>query len=326
VGESLQTQFKPARIKPEKRWEPEKMESSENTSQIFEEYRALLFAIAYRMLSSATDAEDMVQEAFVRWLQADEKTVQSPRAYLSTIITNLCLDQLRSAKTQREVYVGPWLPEPIFTDQRLEPTATAELAESLSFAFLTMLESLNPLERAIFVLREAFDYDYDEIGPIVGKSSANCRQVLHRAHQHLGQQRPRFNTTREQQERITSQFIRASTEGDIPGLLSLLTDDIVFTPDGGGKVRAGLKPLYGPDKVSRGLLGFLTKQPWNWQTIQVRLLEVNGQLALVLIDQDRVVCVTVYDIVDTKISRIYCILNPDKLQKLTSALKAEENG
>src|SRR5216684_2420489 len=161
------------------------VKNPENTTQIFNQYRALLFSIAYRMLGSATDAEDIVQEAFLRWLrwlQASDEEVQSPRAYLSKVVVRLCIDQLRSARAQHEIYVGPWLPEPIPTGQHQELTETAVLAESLSFAFLVMLECLAPLERAVFLLREVFDYDYAEIAAIVGKSDANCRQVLHRAH------------------------------------------------------------------------------------------------------------------------------------------------
>src|SRR5438067_10536802 len=233
------------------------VKNPENTTQIFNQYRALLFSIAYRMLCNATDAEDIVQEAFVRWLQASDGEIQSPKAFLSTVVTRLCIDQLRSARARRELYVGPWLPEPIPTDQRQDLTETAILGESLSFAFLVMLESLGPLERAVFLLREVFDYDYAEIAAIVGKSEAYCRQVLHRAHQHLGQRRPRFDVSHEQQERITTQFLRASTNGDMEGLLNLLTDDIVFVGDGGGKARAGLKPVRGADKVVRGFLGNL---------------------------------------------------------------------
>ena len=153
----------------------------------FDQYRGLLFSIAYRMLSSATDAEDIVQEAFIRWMEAGAADVQSPRAYLCSIVVRLCIDQLRSARVQREVYVGPWLPEPVSTTQHPELAQTAIQAESLSFAFLIMLENLKPLERAVFLLREVFEYDYEEIAAIVGKSAANCRQVLHRAHERLGE-------------------------------------------------------------------------------------------------------------------------------------------
>jgi RNA polymerase sigma-70 factor, ECF subfamily len=225
----------------------------------------------------------------------------------------LCIDQLRSARTQHEIYVGSWLPEPIPTSQRSELAETAILAESLSFAFLVMLENLGPLERAVFLLREVFDYDYAEIATIVGKSAANCRQVLHRAHQHLGQRRPRFDVSHEQQERITNQFLRASTSGDMHGLLNLLTDDIVFIGDGGGKARAGLKPIHGPDKVARGTLGGLR---WIPPGTQARIEEVNGQLAIVGYLDGHPYGVMMFDIEGERIRRIYTVLNPDKLRWL----------
>ena len=289
---------------------------SEDTTQIFNQYRVLLFSIAYRMLGSATDAEDIVQEAFLRWLQATGEEVRSPRAYLSTMVVRLCLDQLRSARAQREVYVGPWLPEPVLTARSNEPDETSILAESLSFAFLVMLEKLGPLERAIFLLREVFDYDYPEIATIVDKSEANCRQILHRAHQHLGQRRPRFDVSREQQNRIVSQFLRASTSGDMDGLLHLLTDDIVYTGDGGGKASAGLKPIRGADKATRGMLGGLR---WIPASARARIEEVNGQPAIVVyLDDGRPYGVVLFDIAGEQIQSVYFVVNPDKLRGLQS--------
>lgn len=287
------------------------MKTTEETTQTFNQYRTLLFSIAYRMLSSATDAEDIVQEAFLRWLEANEKEVQSPRAYLTTIVVRLCIDQARSARAQREVYVGPWLPEPLPTGQ--EPGETVTLAESLSFAFLVMLENLNPLERAVFLLREIFEYDYNEIAPIVGKSEANCRQVLHRARQHLGQRRPRFDVSHGEQERITHQFMQAAADGDMKGLLNLLADDIVFTADGGGKARAGLMPIHGPDRVARGMLGTLAKSPAG---IQGRVEEVNGQLAIVGYLNGHAYGTLHFEIVGDRIQHIYSVVNPDKLHWL----------
>ncbi|GAC1346914.1 MAG: RNA polymerase sigma-70 factor [Ktedonobacteraceae bacterium] len=289
------------------------MSNPENTAQTFNQYRTLLFSIAYRMLGSATDAEDIVQEAFLRWLQAGEEEVQSPRAYLSKVVVRLCIDQLRSARARREIYVGPWLPEPIPTSQHQELTETAILSESLSFAFLVMLESLGPLERAVFLLREIFDYDYAEIAAIVGKSEANCRQVLHRAHQHLGQRRPRFDISHEQQERITYQFLRASASGDMQGLLNLLTDDIVFTGDGGGKGRAGRMPVYGADKVARGLIGGLLKTP---PGVQAHIEEINGHPAIVGYLDGRPYGVLLLDIEGERVRRVYVVVNPDKLRWL----------
>ena len=287
----------------------------EDTTQIFQRYRLLLFSIAYRMLGSATDAEDIVQEAFLRRLQASDKEVQSPKAYLSTIVVRLCLDQLRSAREQHEVYVGFWLPEPIKTDQMPELSETAAQAESLSLAFLLMLEKLNPLERAIFLLHEVFEYQYSEIAVIVEKSEANCRQIFHRALQHLDKGRPRFSTSREQQERIISHFLQASLNGDMQGLLSLLSNDIVSMSDSGGKavMKAGLRPVYGPEKVARGSLGGLRSLP---NGMVARITEVNGQLALVGYLNEKPVGTILFQIEDEHISRLYYIVNPDKLNWL----------
>jgi RNA polymerase sigma-70 factor (ECF subfamily) len=290
------------------------VKNPENTTQIFNQYRALLFSIAYRMLGSATDAEDIVQEAFLRWLEASDGEIQSPKAFLSTVVTRLCIDQLRSARAQREQYVGPWLPEPIPTDQRQDLTETAILAESLSFAFLVMLESLGPLERVVFLLREVFDYDYAEIAAIVGKSEAYCRQVLHRAHQHLKQRRPRFEVSREQQERITSQFLHASLGGDMQGLLNLLADDVVFVADSGGKGLGGPQPVRGADKVARGALGGRRFLP---PGMQGSIEEVNGQPAIVGYDDGRPVIAVLLSIEGERIRNIYQVTNPDKLHWLS---------
>jgi RNA polymerase sigma-70 factor, ECF subfamily len=284
-----------------------------NTTETFNQYRVLLFSIAYRMLGSATDAEDIVQEAFLRWLQAASDEVQSPKAYLSTVVVRLCIDQLRSARAQREVYVGPWLPEPILTDQYPELTDSTILAESLSFAFLVVLENLGPLERAVFLLREVFDYDYPDIAAIVGKSEANCRQMLHRAHLHLGKRRPRFDVSHEQQERITDQFLRATTNGDMQGLLTLLADDIVFTGDGGGKTGTALNPIHGRDKVARGTMGTILKLP---PRIEGRILQINGHPAIVGYLDDRPYGVLILDIADGRVQAIYNVMNPDKLRWL----------
>lgn len=291
------------------------MTEPEDTSHIFQHYRLLLFSIAYRMLGSATDAEDIVQDAFLRWIQADHETIQSPKAYLSTIVVRLCLDQLRSAREQHEVYIGSWLPEPVATGQMPELSETAAQAESLSLAFLLVLEKLNPLERAIFLLREVFEYEYSEIAVIVEKSEANCRQIFHRAQQHLDKDRPRFSATREQQEHITTRFLQASLNGDMQGLLSLLSQDIVSMGDSGGKgaVKHGLMPVYGPDKVVRGYLGALRSLPAGMVT---RMIEVNGLPALVGYLDEKPVGAIILQIEGEHISRIYYVVNPDKLNWL----------
>src|SRR5919199_3450883 len=186
--------------------------------KVFEEQRSYLFSIAYRLLGTVGDAEDIVQEAFLRWQRDGEREVRSVRAYLATIVVRLCRDELRWARARREVYVGPWLPEPLLTSGRADLTDSLVLRESLSFAFLLMLESLSPLERAVFVLREVFDYDYAEIAAMVDKSEANCRQVFRRARQRLAERQARFEPTPQQTEQITQQFMHAASTGDLQGL------------------------------------------------------------------------------------------------------------
>lgn len=294
------------------------MKQTEGIAETFDQYRTYLFSLAYRMLGSATDAEDMVQEAFLRWMQASIQEVQSPRSYLSTVIVRLCINQQNSARAQREVYVGPWLPEPIMTGQQPELTENAILAESLSFAFLVLLERLGALERAVFLLREVFDYSYPEIATIVGKNETNCRQIFRRANQHLEQHRSRYDVSSEQQERITSQFLQTTTEGDMQGLLSMLADDIVLTGDGGGKARTALNPIFSPDKVSRGTFGMMRFMPAG---IQADIEEINGQPAVVGYLDSQVWGVVQLAIEDGKIKRIFLTLNPDKLHWLNTTLK-----
>ena len=244
----------------------------------FSQYRSLLFSIAYRMLGSAMEAEDMVQETFLRWQQVPEGEVKSTKAYLTSIITRLCIDQLRSARVQREQYVGPWLPEPLLTEQTPQQSDPTVLAESLSMAFLVLLERLNPTERAIFLLREVFDYGYAEIARIVGKSEANCRQLARRARQHITSQRPRFEPSPEAQQRLTSQFMETVATGDLPGLLTLLADDITLWSDGGGKVTSATRPIHGATNVAHFFLGIVRKIPANYK---VRLTWVNNRPAII---------------------------------------------
>lgn len=279
----------------------------------FNQQRPLLFSIAYRMLGSAMDAEDMVQETFLRWQQASDDDIQSPKAYLSTILTRLCIDDLRSAQKQREEYIGPWLPEPVLTTENTTMTDTLELAESLSMAFLVLLESLAPIERAVFLLREVFGYEYLEIARIVGKSETNCRQIASRAKEHIAAKRPRYGATREQQEEVTRRFIVACMSGDMQALLSVLAPDVVLEADSGGKVSAARKPIYGAAKVARAVLGILKLLP---SDANVELARVNAQPAIIGYTEGRPFYVTVLDIAEGQIQGIYNVLNPDKLGHL----------
>jgi RNA polymerase sigma-70 factor (ECF subfamily) len=283
----------------------------------FNQHRSLLFAIAYRMLGTVADAEDMVQETFLRWQQTTEATVKSAKTYLSTIITRLCIDHLRSARVQREHYVGPWLPEPLMTQQTDDPANQVELADSLSMAFLVVLERLSPIERAVFLLREVFDYDYDEIAQMVGKSSANCRQILRRSRQHIRDQRPRFQVDCQQQEQITAKFLEATNQGNLQDLMSLLAKDVTYWSDSGGKVAAALKPLQGEMKVARFLLALQSKR---LATAVFHLIEVNGQPGIMVIMNDCLQSVTTLDIVDGSIQSIYTMRNPEKLQRFSEIL------
>ena len=287
------------------------------SARVFEEQRGYLFSIAYRLLGTVSDAEDVVQDAFLRWNQVLQEEVRSPRTYLATVVVRLCMDQLRSARAKREVYVGPWLPEPLITTGRSDLTDGIVLRESLSFAFLLMLEKLAPLERAVFVLREVFDYDYAEIAQMVEKSEANCRQVFHRARQRLVERQSRFQSTREQQERLTDQFLRAASSGDVQQLLELLAGDVVSIGDGGGKAAAGLRPIYSRDRVSRGLLGNLRKLPPDRAWIE----EVNGQPAIVATLRGEPYGVVLLDVQASRVQVLYLVVNPEKLRDIQRHLE-----
>ncbi|EKU99646.1 RNA polymerase sigma-70 factor, TIGR02957 family [Leptolyngbya sp. PCC 7375] len=294
---------------------------------VFNQYRSLLFAIAYRMLGSVTDAEDMVQDTFLRWQQASDQSIKSTKAYLTTIITRLCIDRLRSARVQREHYIGSWLPEPIVTESTTnsatDPMTVAELADSLTMAFLVLLERLSPLERAVFLLREAFGYDYNEIGQIVEKKAATCRQIFRRARQHLADQRPRFQTSLQQQEQLTYKFMQASQQGDFQGLLDLLAKDITLWSDGGGRVVACLKPLHGAAKVAGFLRAIYRRgQKLGWE-YEIELAQINGQPGLIYTRDNTIETVVAIEMVDNCIQSLYFMRNPDKLKQSFSNAIAE---
>lgn len=283
-----------------------------DAGQAFEEHRRYLFAIAYRLLGGVGDAEDAVQEAYLRWAQAGPE-VRDLRAYLATVVVRLCMDELRSARAQREVYVGPWLPEPLDTSSRPDLVETVMLRESLSLAFLYLLESLAPLERAVFVLREVFDYDYSEIAGMVEKSEANCRQLFHRARQRLAERQARFQSSDEQRQAVTEQFIRATSSGDVQGLLDVLAEDVVFVGDSGGKVPgAGIMPVRSRDRVARGFMGNLLKFPPDRVWVQ----EINGRPALLATRGGALYAVLELEIANGRVEGLYAVLNPDKLRTL----------
>ena len=291
--------------------------------EVFDRNKPLLFSIAYRMLGSVMEAEDVVQEAFLRWRRAPEDEVRSPPAYLSTVVTRLCIDRLRSARARRERYVGPWLPEPLLGEQTQEIAGTADLDDSLSMAFLVLLESLTPVERAVFLLREVFGYEYAEVASLVGKSEANCRQISRRARQSVAARRPRFESSPEQEERLMDGFLKASLSGDMEALIGLLSEDVVLYSDGGGKTIAALNPIYGPDKVVRWLTAILEKAPPDFAVRQTR---VNGKPGLVsYLGDGSPQGVVTLDVSEDSVEAIRLVVNPEKLGNVPR-LGHEEEG
>ena len=286
---------------------------AEQQADVFTEHRSLLFSIAYRMLGSVMDAEDAVQETYLRWQRASPDEVRSPKSYLSTVVTRLCIDHLRSAKTQREQYIGPWLPEPLITEETADMDEHLALADSLSMAFLVLLERLAPVERAVFLLREVFDYGYPEIARIVDKSEANCRQMARRARQHLAEHRRRFHASPQQLGQIAQRFLQAATTGDVQSLLELLADDVTVWSDGGGKVAAALNPIEGAEKVARFFVGIVKKAP---PTFSVRPAHVNGGPGFLLYDGAQPYGVISADVADGKVCGIHIVVNPDKLRRV----------
>ena len=282
----------------------------------FEAERERLFAIAYRMLGSANDAADVVQEAYLRWQSARADGVESPRAYLATVVTRLAIDHLKSARVQREQYVGPWLPEPLVEDAARSPADQLLLAESLSMAFLLVLDELGPVERAVYILRELFDYDYDDVARIVGKTPDHCRQLLHRARARVVAIRDRTAPTPQaEQERLMQQFLATLATGDIETLASMLADDVVAWSDGGGKRTAARKPIRGPMRVARFFTSLWRKAAAN---VVVHIVRVNGTPGLVAYLGGRPYSVVAFDVAGGRIAAVRTVVNPEKLRHLPS--------
>jgi RNA polymerase sigma-70 factor (ECF subfamily) len=282
----------------------------------FDRYRNLLFSIAYRMLGSVADAEDILQDAFLRWHGASDVEVQSTRAYLVTIVSRLCINHLQSARVRREEYVGQWLPEPIVTGPEPDPLAASQLDESLSMAFLVLLERLSPVERAVFLLRDVFDYEYADISKVVGKDEANCRQILSRARRHMAEVRPRFQAPLAQRQELLAKFVHASTTGDLGTLVAMLSADAVLHSDGGGKAPAVPNLVYGADHVARAILGGMQKLTPAGLT--PRIAQVNGEPGVVSYRDGRPFAVITLDMDGDRITRVYVVTNPEKLAHLES--------
>ena len=282
--------------------------------QTFEAHRPLLFSIAYRMLGTVMEAEDAVQECYLRFMATELAAIQSPKAFLTTVVTRLCLDQLKSARVKREAYIGPWLPEPLLTADA--PDDLLARHESIAMAFLVLLETLSPVERAVFLLREVFDYDYEQIGAIVEKSESNCRQLYSRARRYIHDRRPRF-TAAPQQHAIVENFMTALARGDIGQMEQLLAQDVQLWSDGGGKVSAATRPLAGQNIVLRFLAGIYAKRPAD---ARLTLVESNGGPSLLVWAGAALIGVVNLHCVDSLIAEIRFVVNPEKLQHLRENL------
>jgi len=283
----------------------------------FESYRSYLFSIAYRMLGSAMDAEDMVQETYLRYQGTPPQTIHSLKAYLTTIITRLCMDQLHLARRKRELYVGPWLPEPILTATTAEaadPQERVDIEESISLAFLMLLEQLQPVERAVFLLREVFEYEFAEIASILGKSEAACRRSFSRAKQHLSKHRPRFPPSPQTHRQLLTSYMQAVQTGEMNTLTHLLAEDVTLWADAGGKVKqAALRPISGRDAVARFSMGTTRFLPENYR---VEIAEVNGQAAVIIRSDGQALFVLTVEVEGERIQTVRIIANPEKLSHI----------
>ncbi|MFC9081684.1 RNA polymerase sigma-70 factor [Streptomyces sp. NPDC057062] len=291
--------------------------TTDAATEVFEEHRPVLMGVAYRMLGRVSDAEDVVQEAWLRWSRADRDAVRAPRGYLVRITTRLAVDRLRQAQARKESYVGPWLPEPYATDFGDAVPDTAEravLTDSVSLAVLVVLESLSPLERAVFVLREAFGYPFADIAATLDRSEAAVRQLAIRARRHVDERRPRYEVDPAERRDLTERFLAASVEGDLDGLLRLLAPDVRLVGDSGGRTKAPLRVLESADKVARFMAGVAAK---GIEDVSFRFLELNGGTALLVLSGGKPDTVLQVDVVDGLIQCIYIMRNPDKLGSLS---------
>lgn len=278
--------------------------------ETFERHRDHLFGIAYRMTGRVAAAEDVVQEAYLRWSEADADDIRSPRAYLSTVVVRLCLDELGSARARREEYVGPWLPEPLAEDPEGSGRMSPERVESLSMAFLVLLEKLTPVQRAVFLLREVFDYGYDEIAELVGKEPATCRKVAQRARDRVDAGELRFEASEETHRRLVEQFLAAVERGDVGGLEATLSEDAVLYSDGGGRVTAARRPVRGADPIARFMVGIAEKAP---EGLTISVTPVNGRPGFVARVDGRPQSAWAFQVEGGEIRSVYAVVNPEKL-------------
>jgi RNA polymerase sigma-70 factor (ECF subfamily) len=283
-------------------------------------HRELMFAVAYRILGTVADAEDAVQDAWLRWSAAPRDDVTEPRAYLARTVTNIALNRLRAARARREAYVGPWLPEPLLTRTDTDITERAEVAESVSVAMLVVLESLTPEERAVFVLREVFGFGHAEIAAALGRSEAAVRQLAHRAREHVQARRPRFEVDPDQQRVVTARFLAAAIGGDLDGLLAVLAPDVTLTADGGGKAKAALRPISGAAKVASMLAAFAGRpyQGFAPSQMTVEVAEINGGPGALVLAGGRVIAAGTLAVAGGRVAAIHLVTNPEKLDAISA--------
>ncbi len=286
----------------------------DKSTRAFEQLRSRLFRLAYGMLGSTADAEDIIQEAFLKWTRVNHDQVQSEWAYLSTIVSRLCLDELRSARKRREEYVGPWLPEPYVETYKKTPEYQAERSEDLSMALMVIMESLTPVQRAVFVLHDIFGFDFREISELIGKEESNCRKIAQRARTYVESQRTGEKPDEHGQEKFLSSFIRAVEQGEVNELKRLLAEDAILYSDGGGRVTAARKPIYGNDKISRFLVS-IAEKAMGRRKLDVKI--VNGRLGLIAWLEGELNSVWAFNIDKEQIQNIYIVLNPEKLAGVT---------
>ncbi|WP_257347677.1 RNA polymerase sigma-70 factor [Pseudalkalibacillus decolorationis] len=282
--------------------------------QLYQSYKPLLFSLAYRMLGSVMDAEDIVQETFVTFEKLENpQSITNVKSYLCKITTNCCIDQLRSASHKRETYVGTWLPEPVVEDYLADPASSYFMKESVSTAYLMLLQQLSEVERAVFLLREVFQYDYDEIASMVDKSSTNCRQIFHRAKKSLVHEPDSYPQNYKQMSVYVEKFMAALQNGEISEMLQMLKKDAIFFADGGGKVKAAIKPIYTADRITQLFKGVINKLPEN---AAFNFKRVNGGPGIVVTIDGDVAYVVSFEFKDRKIKSVYMVANPDKLSRL----------
>jgi RNA polymerase sigma-70 factor (ECF subfamily) len=284
----------------------------------FLEHKPRIFGIAYRMLGSVADAEDMVQETYLRWQKSERSEIKSSEAWLTTVVTRLCINHLKLARVQREEYVGPWLPEPIVAENATDPRENAEQAESLSLAFLVILETLSPTERAVYLLREVFGYEFGEVARMVKKTETNCRQLLSRARQRVAERRPRFKSSTGQQQRLVDAFLKATLQGDVAGFMAILSEDVVFVSDGGAGSQTLRRPIVGIEPVTRLLVHGAQRERAAFTV--TRPVFVNGLPGFLAYRGTTPRAAVAFDTDGERICAIYLVANPEKLRRLPLAL------